>query len=160
MSVLPEIVNIVSLWNIDPLEIKVDNSKRQKRFNAQVIRRDQGVFLVWASGKVIATGFKNVALPGSLLQEIYPDRVIRFVKVVNITAHAFIPYSFNIPLLIETFAGKYEPEIYPAIYIKINYVTLIYYSTGSVLITGAKTEQQINDAHAQFIERSLPVRKV
>ena len=56
-----DIVNIVSLWDIGPVTIKVDNSKRAKRFNAEVIRKDEGVFLVFASGKVTATGFKFVS---------------------------------------------------------------------------------------------------
>ena len=159
MTTLPlpkyEIVNIVSLWNIDPIVINVDNSKRRKRFNAEVIRKKEGVFLVFASGKVTATGFTNVSLAGAILQEVYPDRTVAFLKVVNITAHSFIHYSFNTKLMIETYQDTtYEPEIYPAVYIKINKVTLIYYTTGSLILTGAKDQEQIESALTEFTNRT------
>ncbi|XP_025018372.1 TATA box-binding protein-like protein 1 [Tetranychus urticae] len=148
--------NIVSLWKIDgSIKLDIDNSKRKKKFNAQVIRKS-GVFLVFASGKVIATGFKDVTKAGATLQEIYPDNKVSFVKVVNITAHSFVPYTFNIRELIDSYDDTtYEPEIYPAVYIKLNGLTLIYYSTGSIIITGAKELPQIDDALAQFSRRTV-----
>ena len=160
-STLPnyDIVNVVSLWNIDRIEINVDNSKRRKRFNAEVLRRKEGVFLIFTSGKVIATGFKNVTLAGSILQEIYPERSVLFVKVCNITAHSFLPYSFDTKAMIAEYQDTtYEPEIYPAVYIKIEKVTLIYYTTGSVIITGAKDQSQIESALTQFAIRTSLTR--
>ena len=154
-----DIVNVVSLWNIGPVQINVDNSKRKKRFNAEVVRRKEGVFLVFASGKVIATGFKNVNLAGTILQEIYPERSVIFVKVVNITAHSFLPYSFDTRAMISTYQDTtYEPEIYPAVYIKTESVTLIYYTTGSVIITGAKEKEQIEKALSMFANRTSLTR--
>ena len=150
-----EIVNIVSLWDIKRIEINVDNQNRRKRFNAEVIRKKEGVFLVFASGKVTATGFTNVSLAGAILQEVYPERTVSFIKVVNITAHSFIHYSFNTKLMIDSYQDTtYEPEIYPAVYIKINKVTLIYYSTGSLIITGAKDQDQIESALKEFTNRT------
>ncbi|XP_015793587.1 TATA box-binding protein-like protein 1 [Tetranychus urticae] len=149
------IANIVSLWKIDgQIKLEIDNSKRKKKFNAQVIRRN-GVFLVFASGKVIATGFKEVTKAGATLQQIYPDNAINFVKVVNITAHSFLPYTFNVREMIDSYEDTtYEPEIYPAVYIKLNGLTLIYYSTGSIIITGAKELSQIDGALDQFSRRT------
>ena len=153
-----DIVNVVSLWDIGSVIIIVDNSKRRKRFNAEVIRKPEGVFLVFASGKVTATGFKNVSVAGVRLQEIYPDKTVQFLKVVNITAHSFVPYTFNTKLMIDTYSDTtYEPEIYPAVYIKIDKVTLIYYTTGSLIITGAKEIDQIEPTLSEFRSRtSLP----
>ncbi|XP_015794012.1 TATA box-binding protein-like protein 1 [Tetranychus urticae] len=150
--------NIVSLWKIDgPIQLEIDNSKRKKKFNAQVIRRS-GVFLVFASGKVVATGFEEVTKAGSALQELYPDNKVIFNKVVNITAHSFVPYTFNIRELIDSHEDtSYEPEIYPAVYIKLNGLTLIYYSTGSIIITGAKELSQIDGALSQFAKRTAPM---
>ncbi|XP_053209824.1 uncharacterized protein LOC128393654 [Panonychus citri] len=160
MEMLPlpkyEIVNIVSLWNIDPVVINVDNTNRRKKFNAEVIRRKEGVFLVFASGKVTATGFTDVSTAGAVLQEVYPERTVSFLRVVNITAHSFINYSFNTKMMIDTYADTtYEPEIYPAVYIKINKVTLIYYTTGSLIITGAKDQEQIESTLREFTNRTL-----
>ena len=150
-----DIVNVVSLWDIGSLIINVDNSKRRKRFNAEVIRKPDGVFLVFASGKVTATGFKNVSLAGVRLQETYPEKTVQFLKVVNITAHSFVPYTFNTRVMIESYPDTtYEPEIYPAVYIKIDRVTLIYYTTGSLIITGAKDIDQIESTLSEFRNRT------
>lgn len=154
-----DIVNVVSLWNIGPIQINVDNSKRKKRFNAEVVRRKEGVFLVFASGKVTATGFKNINGAGSCLQEIYPERSVVFVKVVNITAHSFLPYSFDTRAMIANYQDTtYEPEIYPAVYIKTEKVTLIYYTTGSLIITGAKEQDEIDTALTMFVNRTSLTR--
>ena len=146
MQTLPlpkyEIVNIVSLWNIGPVVINVDNTKRRKRFNAEVLRKKKGVYLIFASGKVIATGLTDVSLTGAILQEVYRERNVLFLKVVNITAHSFINYSFNSKAMINDHQDTaYEPEIYLAVYMKINKVTLIYYTTGSLISTGAKDKK-------------------
>lgn len=75
--------------------------------------------------------------------------------MVNITAHSFIHYFFDTQSLIDNYQDTtYEPEIYPAVYIKINKVTLIYYTTGSLIITGAKDKEQIESALTEFTNRT------
>ncbi|XP_015793984.1 TATA box-binding protein-like protein 1 [Tetranychus urticae] len=154
-----DVVNIVSLWDIGKLTVIIDNTRRKKRYNAQVIRKGGGVFLVFASGKVVATGFKSVALPGSLLQEIYPEKDVIFKRVINITAHSFLPYGFNTTALIERYQDTtYEPEIYPAVYIRLHDVTLIYYTTGSIIVTGAKEKHHIDLALSEFCSRTASIK--
>ena len=53
----------------------------------------------------------------------------------------------------------YEPEIYSAVYIKIDKVTLIYYTTGS-FITGTKKQEQIESVLHQFIARTTITSKL
>ncbi|XP_053200852.1 TATA box-binding protein-like 2 [Panonychus citri] len=157
-SIWPDyrIDNIVSIWSIGPIDIKVDNTNRKKKFNAQVIRTDNGVLLVFASGKITATGFKSLPMTILTLMEIFPDREISFIRISNITASSYNSVRFNTEKLKQLYCKKdtsYEPELFPPIYTKLNGLTIMYFHTGSIVIVGAKSVEQIETAIAQFMDR-------
>jgi TATA-box binding protein (TBP) (component of TFIID and TFIIIB) len=92
-------------------------------------------------------------MPESTLKETYPDRDLKFIRVVNIVASSFFIQKFNTEKLKRCEGSSYEPELFPPIYNKFNNVTLMYFHTGSIVIVGAKQNSEIDSAIAQFMSR-------
>lgn len=151
-----EIKLMVSLWNLNgKINITVDNSKRKKAYNAQVIKSEGCTFLVFASGKVVATGVTDVSKPATVLQKLFPNNSVSFIRICNIVAQSYLPYMINSAHLLKAHTDlQYEPELFPAIYLKENGVTLQYFSTGSIIVTGAKTLPDIESILATLLSKT------
>lgn len=151
-SILPDykITNIVSIWNIGPINITVDNRDRKKEYNAQKVKVDKGVFLLFASGAVTAVGFKSVETAEKSLKGKFPDRNVKFIRVSNIVVSSSWPFKLNTQKFTSLPNVMYEPEFFPAIYFRNKKVTLLYFHTGSIIITGAKLLKDIDEIIQQF----------
>ena len=64
------VVNIVSLWE-NPTKLIL--SKPIRRFAADMVKDDKKCLLVFASGKIIATGFKSINDVGKSIKKRYPE---------------------------------------------------------------------------------------
>lgn len=78
------------------------------------------------------------------------------LKINNLVCNAKI--ELNVPLEsiflnFDTPQVEYEPEQFPALICKLYGVTILLFSTGSMVITGAKTIEEAEEATEKFILR-------
>jgi TATA-box binding protein (TBP) (component of TFIID and TFIIIB) len=78
------------------------------------------------------------------------------LKIVNITATGDLHQSFDLSALyckLLNFPVQYEPEIYPAVLLKIhnnNHCTI--FSSGKFVITGVSSVDELEDVYEKLIE--------
>lgn len=133
-----KIINIVSIWDFgSKMDINVDNTNRKKRYNAEVRRFEKGCFLLFASGKCVATGFKSLSQTLDAFKKNY-NKTPKFVKVANITGRKKLKYRYKFDELLANYKNTtYEPELFPALYWREGKNCIISYDSGSLVITGA-----------------------
>lgn len=136
------VVNIVSLWE-NPTKLIL--SKPIRRFAADMVKDDKKCLLVFASGKIIATGFRSMKDVGKSIKKRYPEA--KLIKIVNITATVTLrsrPNIINCPGVV------YEPEIFPACVWHQGKHCVVYYSTGKLILTGCKTYKELYQLFSAF----------
>lgn len=135
---------------------------RPEKFNPVVMRLSQPVkftTLIFASGKIVCTGVKDedmakktARIAASKIRELgFPAAQFLNFRITNIVASChlgFRPrftkfYYRNIKF------SEYEPEIFPGMYYRPT-VTIIVFKSGKVIITNAKTTQQIYREYDAF----------
>lgn len=133
-----EIINVVSIWDFgSKISINVDNKNRKKNYNAEVKRLEKGCFLLFASGKCVATGFKSLSETLNAFKLNFPQTP-KFIKLSNITAHSKLKYRFKFEEILANYKNtSYEPELFPALYWREGKNCIISYDNGSIIITGA-----------------------
>ena len=148
-----EITNLVSLWDFGKmLDIKPDNSNRKKRFNAEVKYSEHGCFLLFASGKCVATGFQSFKQIQNDLNLTF-EKKPKFVKLYLIVAKTKLPFRFNFYEMTKRHKNtSYEPEIYPALYWRDGKICICCYDNGSLIITGATCITRMKTALVRFID--------
>ena len=133
---------------------------RPKRFSAAIIRirEPKTTALVFQSGKMICLGAKT--------EEVSRDAVKRYTRMLrktlnrNITFHNFTvqnvvaSHDVGFSLKVEQFyqeassagmVAKYDPENFSSMVLKMKVpkVTLLIFHTGKIIITGAKSRDQV-----------------
>lgn len=148
-----EIVNLVSLWKTSKqIEIDTRNQIYKKKYNAQVIKEKGNCLLVFASGKVIATGFKTVTTVAEMFSRYFKQVKLEFVRNINLTVKTKLPFKVNNhKLLSENNCFEYEPEIYPAIYWRSAGICLMYYASSSVVMTGNVSIAKMDETYNCFV---------
>jgi transcription initiation factor TFIID TATA-box-binding protein len=143
-----------------------------KRFQAVImrIREPRTTALIFASGKMIVTGAKletdcrNAALKyTAIIQKIGFPAQFRDYKVQNLTANC----DAGFPIRLEGFVyahsanATYEPELFPGLVYRMTdpKVSLLIFVSGKVVITGAKTPQQLEQALQNIYPVLLEFRK-
>ena len=71
---------------------------------------------------------------------------IRFT-IKNMVTSCSIGFKLSLETMVDSYGGIFEPEIYPALYKRVNNITFIVFHTGKVIATGGKTKKQIDEAY-------------
>lgn len=87
------------------------------------------------------------------------------LEIVEVTLNNLVcktKTELNTPLetiytSLNTSEVEYEPEQFPAMISKLYGVTILLFSTGSMIVTGAKTFEQATEATNRFVSRILRV---
>jgi len=132
---------------------------RPKRFPGLVFRlkRPKTATLIFNSGKLVCTGAKSAKLAHSaikkVVRELKKGGIIILgtprIKVENIVASADIHGEVDLEAAAEFLDNiMYEPEQFPgAVYrMKEPKVVILLFSSGRLVITGAKREEQVHEA--------------
>ena len=132
---------------------------RPDRFPGLVFRlkRPKTATLIFSNGKMVCTGAKSEKESRSAIMKVVkelkkcgiiilskPD-----LKVVNIVASASLGGKVDLEKAVTTL-GKaiYEPEQFPGLIYRVDEpkVVILVFASGSLVCTGAKTEQDVYDA--------------
>lgn len=120
-----------------------------------------GRVTVFLSGKLISTGAKSVISSIKQLEQtrdiLYLYKLIKKThiesSVRNIVATYKIKENFSFDRFIRMASVIYEPEQFPgAIYKTKHSTTVLVFSSGSLVIVGAKVEQQLNDSIEEILK--------
>ena len=65
------------------------------------------------------------------------------VKVVTIAASFKTEGTLNLRNVVRYYGGQYEPELFPAAMFSKDFIHFTCFHTGSVLMTGIKSNQQL-----------------
>lgn len=167
----PTLQNIVSTVDLKcKLDLKTialnarNTEYNPKRFAAAImkIRTPKTTALIFSSGKMVCTGAKSEDLSKKASKK-YAKTIknmgfeVRFTdfKVQNIVASADVGFAIRLESLSHKHADfcQYEPEIFPGLIYRIyspKVVVLIFVS-GKIVLTGAKTREQINEAYKSIL---------
>jgi len=134
-----------------------------KKFNPIIMRwkEPKSTALIFSSGKIVITGTKTEEST-KIAAQIFvkeleklqiPVHFLRF-RITNIVASGELP--FRPPIFDNQFLPTnkmkfvdYEPELFPGLFYRTG-VTIIVFRSGKIIITNAKTREQIYDAYTAF----------
>lgn len=171
----PQIQNVVATANMQckldlkTIALKARNAEyNPKRFAAVImrIREPKTTALIFSSGKMVVTGAKdeNQARNATrkftrIIQKIdFPAKFTEF-KIQNLVASVDVRFPIRLEgLAIKHFNfSSYEPEVFPGlIYRMLNpKVALLIFVSGKLVLTGAKTRNDIKSA----FDKIYPVLK-
>ena len=172
MMETPQIQNIMSTVDLgcklDLNYIFTHCSKTKydpKKFNPVIMRLKvpKSTALIFTSGKIVVTGTKdeksseNAARKyASLLKKLqFPVKFSNF-RITNIVASCQLP--FRPPLFNKNFLPSekmkfvdYEPELFPGLVYRTG-ITFIIFRSGKVIMTKAKTREEIHNTYAAFVK--------
>jgi len=128
------------------------------------IKNPKSTALIFASGKIVITGTKDEEST-KIAAQIFVKEIdtlgfhsVQFLnfRITNIVASAQLP--FRPPLFNDQFlpANKmklvdYEPELFPGLVYRTG-ITVIVFRSGKVIMTKAKTREQIYNVYSEFIK--------
>ncbi|RNA23947.1 TATA-box-binding [Brachionus plicatilis] len=165
-TIVPTIQNIVSTISVGckldlkKIALKARNSEyNPKRFAALImrIRVPRTTALIFSSGKMVCTGAKSETESklaarkyARIIQKLgFPAKFMDF-KIQNIVGCADIQFIVRLESLhtYHTRFCSYEPEIFPGLIYRMLQpkVVLLVFVSGKVVITGAKTREEIYEA--------------
>ena len=132
---------------------------RPEQFPGLVFRlkRPKTATLIFSSGKMVCTGAKSGKESRSaimkVVKELKKDGIIIVgnpdLKVVNIVASASLGGKVDLEKAVSTLRkAMYEPEQFPGLICRMDEpkVVMLVFASGSLVCTGAKTEQDVYDA--------------
>lgn len=162
----PVIQNVVATsdlgTNIDLLAILKafkHSEYRPKRFPGLVFRlkRPKTATLIFSSGKLVCTGSKSSNLAKRAVKKLVKQLrgegfIIRdepIVKIQNMVATADVSSKIDLEGAADILDNTmYEPEMFPGLIYRMvdPKVVILLFTTGNIVITGAKSEEQVNVA--------------
>lgn len=153
-------INVVIVWDINrKVDIKPLISPK-KKLNCQLIKEDKKCLLVFASGKVVSTGFTSLASSYKFIKLNFPNDNITLNKLSNVVAKAKLNYKLDTKSLTRSnLKISYEPELLSAYHWWDDKKCLTYYSTGSIIITGGKSLQDCDITLRKFKEYTVVCKK-
>lgn len=167
----PTLQNIVSTVDLKcKLDLKTialnarNTEYNPKRFAAAImkIRNPKTTALIFSSGKMVCTGAKSEDASKKASKK-YAKTIknmgfdVRFTdfKVQNIVASADVGFAIRLESLSHKHADfcQYEPEIFPGLIYRIYQpkVVVLIFVSGKIVLTGAKTREQINEAYTSIL---------
>ena len=145
---------------------------RPRRFPGLVFRlkRPRTATLIFTTGKMVCTGAKSEKLAKRAVKNVvkelkkagfiinnFPDVVIQ-----NIVASAHVGGSVDLELAADILDNiMYEPEQFPGSVYRMDEpkVVILIFASGSIVITGAKSEEHVHEAaekiHGILLENGL-----
>ena len=176
----PEIVNVVSTFQLNTkLDLRKIVQKARnaeynpKRFAGAIMRiaNPKSTALIFQTGKIVCTGTKSIEESkiaskkfAKIIKTIgYGIRYSNF-NVQNIVGSCDVKFPITLRSLFDsnTEFCQYEPEVFPGLVWRMASpkVTLLVFSTGKVVLTGAKDEESLNYAYRNIYKILLTNRKV
>lgn len=167
----PTLQNIVSTVDLKcRLDLKTialnarNTEYNPKRFAAAImkIRNPKTTALIFSSGKMVCTGAKSEEDSKKAAKK-YAKTIknmgfdVRFIdfKVQNIVASADVGFAIRLESLSHRHAEfcQYEPEIFPGLIYRIYQpkVVVLIFVSGKIVLTGAKTREQIKEAYTNIL---------
>ncbi|KAK0721686.1 transcription factor TFIID-domain-containing protein [Lasiosphaeria miniovina] len=171
---MPTIQNIVATVNLEcRLDLNLISQQarnveyNQKKFHAVImrIREPRTTTLVFGSGKLVITGAKSVELArlaarkhARLIQKLGFNTKFKDFKVQNFVGSCGCNFYIRLEGLVAEWGSKgfarYEPELFPGLVFQIfktdAKVTCLVFFNGKVVLTGAKTADQVYEAFADL----------
>jgi len=166
-GIIPQIQNVVSTVNLcckldlKQIAMRARNAEyNPKRFSAVVmrIREPKTTALIFASGKMVITGAKSEKASrlaarkyARIIQKLgYSDTKFTEFKVQNMVGSCDVKF----PIRLEGLAyehddySSYEPELFPGLIYRMVQpkIVLLIFVSGKVVLTGAKTREQLYEA--------------
>ncbi|KAK0726496.1 hypothetical protein B0T21DRAFT_35219 [Apiosordaria backusii] len=178
---VPQVQNFVATINLDcridlnHLSQRARNVEyRPRRFNAVIMRiRDpRTTALIFSTGKMVITGAKSEALArlaarkhAHAVQKCgYNPKFLNF-KIQNIVASANTGFNIRLEGLANRYhllGARYVPEIFPGLVLRqvlgISAATLLIFTSGKIVITGAKAVRDVKDSFARVFPLLLDFR--
>lgn len=175
----PEIVNVVSTFQLNTkLDLRKIVQKARnaeynpKRFAGAIMRisNPKSTALIFQTGKIVCTGTKSIDESkiaskkfAKIIKKIgYPIRYSNF-NVQNIVGSCDVRFSITLRTLFDSNSEfcQYEPEVFPGLVYRMASpkVTLLVFSTGKVVLTGAKDEESLNYAYRNIYKILLTNKK-
>jgi len=121
------------------------------------IREPKTTALVFGSGKMVVTGAKSVELAklagrkyARIIQKLDNPAKFADFKVQNIVASCDVKFAIRLEGLAYAHGehSSYEPELFPGLIYKMfaPKVVLLIFVSGKIVLTGAKTQDEIYEA--------------
>lgn len=165
------IENIVSSITLD-IEIDLDKLARSvsgienpERFPGLIFRVDDPklAMLIFRTGKIICSGARSqddiAAAVKRLIAKLKEGGITvkkkPVVQIQNIVASSSLDLKVNLDVLAtECFDTEYEPEQFPGLVFRLDHpkTVMLIFRSGKIIITGAKTEQDVKTAAARTKE--------
>ncbi|KAJ4719856.1 TATA-box-binding protein [Melia azedarach] len=162
-AVTPVIQNIVATVNLGcklslkHIALHARNSEyNPNRFSAVTMRiRDpKTTALIFASGKIVCTGAKSESAVkqaarkyARIVQKLGFPVEFKDFKIQNIVGSCDVKFPIRLERLSawHHMFARYEPEVFPGLIYRMRqpHVTMLIFISGKVVITGAKTKEQI-----------------
>ena len=176
---IPVLQNIVSTANLKcaldlkEIALRARNAEyNPKRFSAVIMRikEPKTTALIFSSGKMVCTGAKSeeesrtaARIYAKIILKIgFPVKFMDF-KVQNIVASADVKF----PVRLENLASNYlslssfEPELFPGLIFRMAEpkIVLLIFVSGKLVLTGAKTREEINEGFKNIIPVLMQFKK-
>ena len=168
---LPKLQNIVSTANfkcvldLREIALKAKNAEyNPKRFAAVIMRikEPKTTALIFSSGKMVCTGARNEE-ESRQASRIYAKIILKLgfpVKFTEFTVQNIVAScDVKFPIRLEGLAGaylnlcSYEPEMFPGLIFHLQNpkVVLLIFVSGKIVLTGAKTRDDIYKAYQTML---------
>ncbi|ELP87178.1 TATA-box-binding protein, putative [Entamoeba invadens IP1] len=176
----PEIVNVVSTFQLNQqLDLRKIVQKARnaeynpKRFAGAIMRisSPKSTALIFQTGKIVCTGTRSIEESkiaakkyAKIIKKIGYNEV-RFsnFNVQNIVGSCDVKFQISLRSLYDsnTDMCQYEPEVFPGLVFRMTQpkVTLLVFSTGKVVLTGAKDDESLNTAYTKIYPILLANKK-
>jgi len=161
-----QIQNVVAVGTLDQridllsiLKVFRNTEYRPKRFPGLVFRlkRPKTTTLIFKSGKMVCTGAKSEKMAHSavkkVVQELKKAGIIILrrprIEITNMVASADVGGGVDLETAAEVLDNiMYEPEQFPGLVYRMEEprVVILVFSSGKLVITGAKREEQVHEA--------------
>lgn len=162
-GIVPQLQNVVATVNLEcPLDLKkialhARNAEyNPKRFAAVIMRiRDpKSTALIFGSGKMVCTGAKSefdartaARKYAKILQKLDFPVTFREFKIQNMVGSCDVRFPIRLEGLASTHSHfcSYEPELFPGLIYRMAdpKIVLLIFVSGKVVLTGAKTRDDI-----------------
>ena len=179
-----KVVNIVvsaSLGHDIPLEkmaATLSNTEyNPEQFPGLVIRikEPKTSALIFSSGKIVCTGARTIEKVHESIKQIIKSlekinikiKEYPTIKIQNIVASGTVGMDLNLnTLAMKLDNTEYEPEQFPGLVYKLtgspvlSNITFLLFGTGKIVITGAKSENQIKEAVRLLRKQLIKVKEL
>lgn len=139
--------------NLTDIHLKIPETKyNPNKFSGLTlqIHTPRATAQLFRTGKIVCLGTKcetDLHLAGyefaKILSYLGYNAIFNGFIIKNMVASCDVGFKIRIEQLTRNVGGIYVPELFPALDYKLNNVTVLIFHSGKVIITGAKTKEEI-----------------